>query len=243
MSFPLVWINLFIWFRLRSSSHYEEWINRQVILTATSNTDLFHLKIACKRIFLTPRCEETIKAFLTVATVIANIVLLVISFLSSQTLSCHVISILGLITNIVLVRPLVEDAVQGGLEHSGLPPRRHQCQELEGRAPAGLNDFSKDRQPELSFLVWCSTAVPSPIQSKKWHFERPCIAKDRLQPPSEQDNGGEEELTTSTSPPKATKEKPDSAEVRFQHYDNCHMQRRALNILRIANAVMSGRTW
>ena len=174
MSFLLVWINLFIWFRLRSSSHYEEWINRQVILTATSNTDLFHLKIACKRIFLTPRCEETIKAFLTVATVIANIVLLVISFLSSQTLSCHVISILGLITNIVLVRPLVEDAVQGGLEHSGLPPRRHQCQELEGRAPAGLNDFSKDRQPELSFLVWCSEhrvpqlcdGTPSPIQSQ-----------------------------------------------------------------------------
>ena len=74
-------------------------------------------------------------------------------------------------------------------------------------------------------------------------FERPYIAKDRLlQPPSEQDNVGEEELTTSTSPPKATKEKPDSAEVRFQHYNNCHKQRHALNILKLANAVMSGRS-
>ena len=162
MSFLLVWINLLMWFRLRSSSHYEEWINRQVILTATSNTDLFHLKIASKRNCLTPRCEETIKAFLTVATVIANIVLLIMSFLFkdlSQTLSCNVISILGLITNIVLVRFLLENSVQGGLEHGGLPPWRHQCQELEGRPPAGLNDFSKERQPELSFLVWCSTAV------------------------------------------------------------------------------------
>ena len=73
MSFLLVLINLFMWFRLRSSSHYEEWINRQVIFTATSNTGLFHLKIASKRSCLTSRCEETIKAFLTVATVIANI--------------------------------------------------------------------------------------------------------------------------------------------------------------------------
>ena len=119
MSFLLVWIILFIWLRLRSSSHYEEWINRQVILTATSNTDLFHLKIACKRIFLTPRCEETIKAFLTVATVIANIVLLVISFLSSQTLSCHVISILGLITNIVLMCSLLENDVKVDLSTVG----------------------------------------------------------------------------------------------------------------------------
>ena len=64
----------------------------------------------------------------------------------------HILSIPRLITNIAFVRSLLEDAVQGGLEHSGLPPWRHQCQELEGRAPAGLNDFSKDRQPELSFL-------------------------------------------------------------------------------------------
>ena len=73
--------------------------------------------------------------------------------------------------------------------------------------------------PCSTAMWWYTISNPKP----KWHFERPCIAKDRLQPPSEQDNVGEEELTTSTSPPKATKEKPDSAEVRFQHYDKRHI--------------------
>ena len=69
-----------------------------------------------------------------------------------------------------------------------------------------------DNQSFPFFMVLHSRTISNP--KPKWHFERPYIAKDRLQPPSEQDNVGEEELTTSTSPPKATKEKPDSAEVR-----------------------------
>ena len=93
--------------------------------------------------------------------------------------------------------------------------------------------------PCSTAMWWYTISKPKP----KWHFERPCIAKDRLQPPSEQDNVGEEELTTSTSPPKATKEKPDSAEVRFQHHNDCHMQRHALNILKIANAILEMKTF